>query len=246
MISRIDSIKPVKFFLFLKRRWEKVLFLFTGSMLIMISYSIRFRLLQMNKFNPDEFEHLHTAWCITKGLIPYRDFFEHHTPLFYYFLAPLVRLFQVETSVDDAISMIFFARTAMWMMTGGIVILTFYLGLAWRGWHVGLISAVFLMNAVMFLEKSLEIRPDVFALLCWMGSLVFLIYGLRSRDMCAGRSRMLFFSSGFFFGKFIFHLFGGGKIIRKKYLPGKSTPNEKNNEAKLLTWSLPFLILLTC
>ena len=56
------------------------------------------------------------------------------------------------------------------------------------------------MNAVMFLEKSLEIRPDVFALLCWMGSLVFLIYGLRSRDMCAGRSRMLFFSSGFFLG----------------------------------------------
>ena len=28
-------------------------------------------------FNPDEFEHLHFAWCISKGMLPYRDFFEH-------------------------------------------------------------------------------------------------------------------------------------------------------------------------
>ncbi|HWQ27408.1 MAG TPA: hypothetical protein VNN12_00100, partial [Dehalococcoidia bacterium] len=41
-------------------------------------------------FNPDELEHVHASWCIAKGMVPYRDFFEHHTPWLWYLLAPLV------------------------------------------------------------------------------------------------------------------------------------------------------------
>jgi len=41
-------------------------------------------------FNPDEFEHVHVSWCIANGMVPYRDFFEHHTPWLWYLLAPLV------------------------------------------------------------------------------------------------------------------------------------------------------------
>ncbi len=46
----------------------------------------------------DEFEHLHASWLISKGFIPYRDFFEHHHPLLWYISAPIVSLFY-----DDAI-----------------------------------------------------------------------------------------------------------------------------------------------
>ena len=28
----------------------------------------------------DEFEHAHAAWNVFTGLLPYKDFFEHHTP----------------------------------------------------------------------------------------------------------------------------------------------------------------------
>lgn len=41
---------------------------------------------------PDEIEHLHVAWLIGKlGLVPLRDFFQHHTPLLWDLLAPYYR-----------------------------------------------------------------------------------------------------------------------------------------------------------
>ena len=41
----------------------------------------------------DHAEHLHSSWLVWQGKIPYRDFFEHHNPLMWYILAPIVGLF---------------------------------------------------------------------------------------------------------------------------------------------------------
>lgn len=41
----------------------------------------------------DHSEHLHAAWLIWQGEVPYRDFFEHHNPLLWYLLAPIMPLF---------------------------------------------------------------------------------------------------------------------------------------------------------
>lgn len=49
-----------------------VLFIYSGVLLI------------------DEVEHLHASYFISKGTLPYRDFFEHHHPLFLFLLTPLV------------------------------------------------------------------------------------------------------------------------------------------------------------
>src|SRR2546425_17840 len=43
-------------------------------------------------FDSDEPQHLHVAWAWTKGLLPYRDVFDNHTPLFHMLSAPLVAL----------------------------------------------------------------------------------------------------------------------------------------------------------
>jgi hypothetical protein len=43
-------------------------------------------------YRPDELQHLHVAWNIAHGLLPYRDFFEHHPPLYHLLLTPLVGL----------------------------------------------------------------------------------------------------------------------------------------------------------
>src|SRR6185437_4961750 len=43
-------------------------------------------------FMVDETEHLHAAWCMAQGQIPYKDFFEHHMPLIWIILQPVVRL----------------------------------------------------------------------------------------------------------------------------------------------------------
>ncbi len=39
--------------------------------------------------DPDELEHLHASYMVWTGAVPYRDFFEHHTPALYYAAQPL-------------------------------------------------------------------------------------------------------------------------------------------------------------
>lgn len=41
-------------------------------------------------FENDEFEHVHAAWLVSTGQIPYADFFEHHAPLFYFLGAAVI------------------------------------------------------------------------------------------------------------------------------------------------------------
>ena len=37
----------------------------------------------------DEIEHLHVGYLISIGELPYRDFFEHHLPMFHYLISVL-------------------------------------------------------------------------------------------------------------------------------------------------------------
>lgn len=43
-------------------------------------------------FDRDEAQHLHVIWERTLGLVPYRDFFDNHMPLFHILFAPIVAL----------------------------------------------------------------------------------------------------------------------------------------------------------
>ena len=40
----------------------------------------------------DESEHLHCAWMVARGLVPFRDFWQHHSPLLWIILAPFFKL----------------------------------------------------------------------------------------------------------------------------------------------------------
>src|SRR5262245_41357830 len=42
-------------------------------------------------FENDEFTHLHQAWCIGQGMLPYRDFYFGHFPLFHFLAAPFFK-----------------------------------------------------------------------------------------------------------------------------------------------------------
>ena len=44
------------------------------------------------RVNSDEPQHLHVVWAWTKGLLPYRDVFDNHAPLFDFLNAPLLVL----------------------------------------------------------------------------------------------------------------------------------------------------------
>src|SRR5579872_1771273 len=44
-------------------------------------------------FNEDELQHLHAAWLVGHGLIPYRDYYDHHPPGYHLLFAPLTLAF---------------------------------------------------------------------------------------------------------------------------------------------------------
>jgi hypothetical protein len=68
-----------------KRLAALALLALAGAVLLRVAF------LQTNMFIVDEFQHMHAAYLTSLGQVPYRDFFEHHTPFFYFLMAPLIQ-----------------------------------------------------------------------------------------------------------------------------------------------------------
>jgi hypothetical protein len=130
-------------------------------------------------FDPDEFQHLHGGWCLAHGLWPYRDYFEHHTPWLWLALAPFFALVDVDREPDRAVAFVLAARGVMWILGSLALVLTFVLGRMWAGPATGWLAAAMLSVTLAFVEKSIEIRPDVPALVCLLGSWVATVSALR-------------------------------------------------------------------
>ena len=122
-------------------------------------------------FDVDEFEHAHATWCVALGMIPYRDFFEHHTPALYYAFSPLFHG-PVDRSADIALQTLLLCRAAMLTVTIVIVAGTCRLGAMWRDSTTGAVAAVLLATSQQFLDSMLEFRPDVPAVLATLSSVL--------------------------------------------------------------------------
>jgi len=69
---------------------------------------------------------LPTARC------PIANYFDHHTPLLHFLLAPLVGHFDVASSPDDAVELVSTARRAMWVLGALILLFTALVGSRYR------------------------------------------------------------------------------------------------------------------
>lgn len=49
--------------------------------------------------NPDEMEHLHSTYLVLKGWIPYRDFWQNHTPTLWLLFAPFMAIWPTDASI---------------------------------------------------------------------------------------------------------------------------------------------------
>jgi hypothetical protein len=170
------------------------------AVFIVACCALRFSLLHTRTFDPDELQHVHAAWAVHDGLVPFRDFFEHHMPGVQFMLAPMLGRFHVEDTADDAISFLFAARTLMWIFAGLVVAFTVLLGTLYGGAAVGWLSGGLLTTSIVFTNRTLEIRPDTPGLALWVASLIFAAMAVQPGAHGDRRSRYLFGASGFFFG----------------------------------------------
>jgi hypothetical protein len=153
--------------------------------LVAVPFLLRLPLLERRGFGPDEFEHLHFAWSVAQGKVPYRDYFDHHTPWLHFLLAPLFSIYRVDTSSAEAIAAVFAARRVTWVFAGVALGLTFALARLWRGLREAWAATLLLAGTWIFLTKTLEVRPDVPATALTVASLLLTLAGWRR--LCAAR-----------------------------------------------------------
>lgn len=123
--------------------------------------------------DPDELEHLHAAFCVSQGQLPYRDFFEHHAPALYFAAWPAFALF------GPTLQTLWVLRGTMWLITGLTALrlarpprvapgsLTPH---TFTSPTVNSLAGLFFLGTTVAVAKGLEFRPDVPAtgLLAWV------------------------------------------------------------------------------
>jgi len=199
------------------------------SILILLNSVVRF-------FSHDEFEHIHSAWYVENGDTPYSDFFQNHHPLLWFILAPVLSV------LGYSLTTILVLRILMALFFFGIVWLVYRITRYISGsMEISLISVVFLLSMVMFVEKGIEIRPDVpqvfFGLLSVFYFLKFFKEKYTKFVILSGISGAVSF---LFLQKAVFMLMFFGLFL--VYLKIKKEINTGSVLAFVLSFTVPVLI----
>ncbi len=140
------------------------------------------------RIDSDELQHLHVVWAWTQGLLPYRDIFDNHTPVFQALCAPL---FHALGERADIVRPMRLAMFPIFFLTIGCVWACartlFDRRTAW--W-----AAVFAAYCPPFLLTSIEFRPDELWALAWLLTLTLLLTGRLSTRRLFGAGLMLGFA----------------------------------------------------
>ncbi|MDQ3744123.1 MAG: glycosyltransferase family 39 protein [Acidobacteriota bacterium] len=157
--------------------------------LLLFSVVLRVALTLNRELDMDEFQHLHSAWMISRHYLIYRDFWEPHTPLLYYLLLPLFHLFR------EGAGLVLAARAAVSFTAFGILLMTYALARLGHDRLSALLAVVLLSYMVIFVQKSIEVRPDQLLVIMWLASL-----WLSARALAGGRGPSWFFLAGLILG----------------------------------------------
>jgi len=195
------------------------------TLFIILSFLLRFAVTLNKEFVPDEFQHVQASWLISEGLVPYKDFWENHTPLYHFILAASFKLLPETPKAIISLRLLQFLPVLLIFFMVNLFIQTRY------DFTVFLYSLLLLGFHKWFLDKTCEVRPDVILVLFSLVALYFWIFGW---DFFKGSH---LFTSGIFIGlsfitspkvlillfsmlfSFIIHLKISGKVIAYKKIP---------------------------
>lgn len=134
-------------------------------------------------FDPDEFQHVEFAWLIATGTIPYRDVFEHHTPLYHMLVSPMLAGHAITTSGDAAIAAVLNLRLLGIALCAAILAMTALIMRRIAGPLAAAAAPLVLASNAIFALKGVEIRPDQLACLLLLASTLALVRGRDSKQV---------------------------------------------------------------
>ena len=157
----------------------------------------------------DDVEHLHSAWLVFQGKVPYNDFFQHHNPLLWYLFAPVLGFFAYDIVVFDVVR---FFSTVIMFITLFIVakIIKKYMSNSWFAALIG-VGSVFPSYVIY---SGQDFRPDNYMLFCLVVGVYYLLSYLENKKTKALVLSFFMFALSFFFmQKIIFTLAVIGMIV---------------------------------
>ncbi|MCM1324441.1 MAG: glycosyltransferase family 39 protein [Acetobacter sp.] len=116
----------------------------------------------------DDVEHIHSAWLVYQGGVPYQDFFQHHNPLLWYIFAPLVGHFAYNLAIFDVVREI---STIVMFFTLFVVGYTVKRFIAYSWYATLLVVAAALPSYVVF--SGQDFRPDNYMVTMFMLGLYY-------------------------------------------------------------------------
>ncbi|MCM8756904.1 MAG: hypothetical protein NC823_00285, partial [Candidatus Omnitrophica bacterium] len=119
-------------------------------------------------FDDDEFQHIHFAWLLSQGLVPFRDFFEHHIPFYHLLVSPLMHL-------PSGSYLIFIFRFLSLACAFGTLGLIFSYCRRQDGQWPAAGATLMLAWAPIFAIKMVEARPEAPAILSFTLAAVTLL-----------------------------------------------------------------------
>lgn len=129
-------------------------------------------------FDADELQHAHIAWLIANGEVPYRDFWDHHGPLFGLVNGWVLRV----SAAAPGIELLYWCRIHSALATACVVAGTWRVARALAlPIAAGATAGALLLSVFFVQDKGTECRPDTWQNAFWVGGLCLLVAGLRTR-----------------------------------------------------------------
>ncbi len=143
------------------------------SVAVLVGLAAAFRLFAVfhQRVNSDEPQHLHVVWAWTKGLLPYRDVFDNHMPLFHVLAAPALLV------VGERPTAVLWMRLLVLPLWGLALWLVFRIGRTLFSARVGLWAAAVGGLWPAFFRGSVEFRPDDLWAVLWLATIAILVEG---------------------------------------------------------------------
>jgi len=165
--------------------WTAIV-LFLGANVVLCGFQIVYA-----PFDPDELQHAHIAWLIANGNIPYKDFWEHHGPLFGFLNGAIFYLADAGRSMN----IMFGLRALSAAISVGILAVVYAMARTLSlSPKAGLTAVAMLSSLIYFQDNGMEMRPDALQNLLWLAGMLLVLRNV---------SRRLFrvtFLAGIFFG----------------------------------------------
>lgn len=147
---------------------------------------IRLAWLNAYTLNSDEAQHAHVAWAWTQGLLPYRDVFDNHGPLFGWLHAPLLKWLN---NRPDVLTWLRLAMQFWYVLALGSV---GWMAQRLFGWRMAVVVVLVAGLFPRFFIVSGQFRTDDMWMAMWLLGLAF-VAGARP-------SVLRFFLAGLAFG----------------------------------------------